>query len=110
MAGIIQYIAIDPFSLRHLALKGQAQANHAAPLQAAGAGAEKGFAVDQQCRAVKLDLAGFFVVAAVHVEPGQDVGAGADGHAVTARRWVEQLWHYRHRGIGVIALQCQRGT
>ncbi|MNS29697.1 hypothetical protein D3C72_617070 [compost metagenome] len=46
----------------------------------------------------------------MHVQPGQDVGAGADGHAVAARRRVEQLRQDRHGRVGVIPLQGQGGA
>ncbi|MNN19183.1 hypothetical protein D3C81_1324160 [compost metagenome] len=106
----MQYIAVNPFRLGHLAFKGQAQADQATPLKAARRGPQQRLAIDQQVRPVELHLPGLFVFTAVHVQPGQDVGTGADGHAVAARRRVEQLRQDRHGRIGVIPLQGQRGA
>ncbi|MCY1226719.1 hypothetical protein D9M72_389640 [compost metagenome] len=97
------------FGLRHLAFHRIAQPDQAAALQAAGGGRHERCAIDHQRRRLALHAARLFVGALLDVEPRQDVVAHADRERIGVGRHLQQVRQHRQRGVGVVALQRQRG-
>ncbi|MNN24430.1 hypothetical protein D3C81_1378630 [compost metagenome] len=73
--GLVQHFAIDPFGLGHSAFHGQAEPGQAAPLEDAGGSAEQRLAIHQHRRPFVLYPPRLRVLAAMQVEPGEDVAA-----------------------------------
>ncbi|MCY1220700.1 hypothetical protein D9M72_327250 [compost metagenome] len=110
LVGVEQHVAEDAFGLDHLAFDHMREPHEAAADECAERCAVQHLAFDQRRFLVELDAARALVLAAVDVEPAQDVAAPGPRDPVGAVGRVLQLGQDCHRAERVVALHREQAA
>ncbi|MCY1217636.1 hypothetical protein D9M72_295550 [compost metagenome] len=110
LVGLEQHVAVDALGLDHLAFDRMRQPDQATADQRAEGRAVQHLPFDQRRLLVELDAARALVLAAVDIEPAQDVAPPGPGDAIRPVGRVLQLRQDRHRAERVVALHRQQAA